>query len=264
MPGYSIANDTYRRSSADVTHIPVTGLGMLGTNTDRPQRPQTIDARMHSSCSKVDGQTVLKCTLRGPTAPYGSSTWGASTRDMRDAFSMSTKDLSPGRGARSRSQSPTLQPSLTGGGEVYTWNDEDLPVHDRRYARGQSRLRPKPPAPPPTRKLSTLMNMDPDIPGMQTYNIPHTIGYDCNAIVRNAPQYTVRSLSLSLLFLSLFLSLSLSFSRVRALLYGSPHSFTLTGVLRTCHRLAALVPITFFHCQTRPHIYFLKETSYKI
>jgi hypothetical protein len=45
--------------------------------------------------------------------------------------------------------------------------------------------------PPPTRKLSTLMLMDPDVPGMQTYNIKHTIGTTNNPIVRNAPQYTV-------------------------------------------------------------------------
>jgi hypothetical protein len=40
VPGYSIGHDTHRRASADVTHIPVAGLGMIGTNTDFAQRPQ--------------------------------------------------------------------------------------------------------------------------------------------------------------------------------------------------------------------------------
>ena len=64
-------------------------------------------------------------------------------------------------------------------------------VHSPSTHTGTTRLRPRPPASPPTRILSTLKDMDPDIPGMQTYNIPHTIGYDKNPIVRNAPQYTI-------------------------------------------------------------------------
>ena len=40
VPAYSIANDTLRRSSADVTHVAVTGLGMMGVKTDLAQRPQ--------------------------------------------------------------------------------------------------------------------------------------------------------------------------------------------------------------------------------
>lgn len=40
VPRYSIGHDTHNRESPSVTHIPVAGLGMIGTNTDLAQRPQ--------------------------------------------------------------------------------------------------------------------------------------------------------------------------------------------------------------------------------
>jgi len=40
VPKYSIGHDTHNRASTNVTHIPVVGLGMIGTNTDLAQRPQ--------------------------------------------------------------------------------------------------------------------------------------------------------------------------------------------------------------------------------
>jgi len=157
VPSHSIANDTIGRSSSRTTHVAVAGLGMIGVNTDAPQRPQTIQSRMHTSCTSVDGQSYLKSSLDADGRP------------------------------RSSSQSPRLaessiRHSLSGGAEVYTFP---------QTPHQSSRLRPRPPASPPTRKLSTLMHMDPDTPGMQTYNIPHTIGYDKNAIVRSAPKVTL-------------------------------------------------------------------------
>ena len=102
--------------------------------------PQTIAARIHSSCTKVDGKTELK----SPRSPESGSQspilgWNAS-------FSQS-----PFRKSR-----PTL---MSGGAEVYTMCDTQT-----------TRLRPHPPESQPTRQLSTLMHMDPDVPGMQTYN----------------------------------------------------------------------------------------------
>ena len=104
---------------------------------------QTIEARLHSSCTWVDGKTQLK-SPRGGAHP-----------------------------ARSRSQSPvmghsdSLRPAFSRGAEVYTMPKTPLVA--------STRLRLRPPDAggqlprPPTRQLSTLMNMDLDIPGMQTY-----------------------------------------------------------------------------------------------
>lgn len=158
VPAHSIGNDTHGRGSADVSHVSVTGLGMIGVNTDLPQRPQTIQARMHTSCARVDGKTYLKSTLDAEGRPRS-------------------------RSPSTRPADSSMRHSMSGGAEIFTF-----PVTPRLAT---SRLRPRPPASPPTRQLSTLMHMDPDTPGMQTYDIRHTIGYDKNALVRNAPRHTL-------------------------------------------------------------------------
>jgi len=182
VPGYSIANETLGRASQHVTHVAhhMVGTGMIGMNTDFPQRPQTVEARMHSMCAMdADGHTQLKSNL-------------TRTND---------RESSPPRGTRSRSQSP-LNPTDTCGAEVYSFPPSHTHTiiyslanhgtsHTHSLSLTHTRLRPRPPASPPTRILSTLREVDLDTPGMQKYNIPHTIGSTTNAVVRNAPQYTV-------------------------------------------------------------------------
>ena len=185
VPAYSMANDTHRRSSGAVTHRPVVGCGMLGINTDFPQRPQTVSAR---------NGDYLKQDPMSPTRDAGRT----SIKEKHEIQSGSNvEERQPCSG--SESPEPSVDDDKTeicvlGQTSSMTlrrsFSDAGLP----QYTSAGPRLAKQPSThipTSPTRKLSTLMLMDGDVPGMQKYNIKNTIGFDKNPVVRNSPRHTI-------------------------------------------------------------------------